>query len=75
MGDAHLPAGVRVLVLTSGKAGHTANAIGVAEALGAPYDVKIVAPRRLYAALSPYGPVDPKDRPGRPGRSFGSTGP
>jgi len=60
-----LPAGTRVLVLSSGKAGHEANSRGVAEALGAPYTVHVVAPRALFARLAPYGPLDPKDRPGR----------
>jgi uncharacterized protein len=61
MGDAHLAKGVRVLVLSSGKAGHAANAVGVAEALGVPYEVEVVAPRSVYSALSPYGPADPRD--------------
>jgi len=65
--DALLAKGARVLVLSSGKAGHEANCLGVAEALGAPYAVRVVAPRPLFAGLSPYGPLDPKDRPGRAG--------
>jgi uncharacterized protein len=68
--DALLPDGVRVLVLSSGKAGHEANSLGIAEALGAPYDLRVVAPRPFFAALSPYGPLDPKDRPGRAGGVF-----
>ncbi|MGO8799844.1 MAG: mitochondrial fission ELM1 family protein [Roseiarcus sp.] len=65
--DALLAAGARVLVLSSGKAGHEANSRGVAEALGAPYTLRVVAPRRLFARLSPYGPLDPKDWPERAG--------
>jgi uncharacterized protein len=67
MAEALLPLGVRVLILSSGKAGHEINCLGVAEALGAPYEIRIVKPRRVYASLSPYGPLDLKDRPGRPG--------
>jgi mitochondrial fission protein ELM1 len=67
MRDALLGKGVRVLVLGSGKAGHEANALGVAEALGAPYQLRRVDPRRLYVWLAPFGPVDPKDRGGRAG--------
>ncbi|HXW20628.1 MAG TPA: mitochondrial fission ELM1 family protein [Roseiarcus sp.] len=67
MGRALVGDGVRVLVLSSGRAGHEANCLGVAEALGAPYDKRIAEPRRLFASLSPFGPLDPKDRPGRPG--------
>jgi uncharacterized protein len=67
MGRALVGEGVRVLVLSSGRAGHEANCLGVAEALGAPYDKRVVRPRRLFARLAPFGPLDPKDRPNRPG--------
>jgi mitochondrial fission protein ELM1 len=67
MQDALLGEGVRVLLLGSGKAGHEVNAIGVAEALGAPYELRRVDPRKLFVWLAPFGPVDPKDRAGRPG--------
>jgi mitochondrial fission protein ELM1 len=65
--DALLPPGARVLVLGSGKAGHQANCLGVAAALGAGYVLRVVAPRPLFAGLAPYGPLDPRDRPGRAG--------
>ncbi len=68
--DALLARDARVLVLSSGKAGHEANSLGVADALGAPYALRIVAPRPFFANLSPYGPLDPKDRPGRAGSVF-----
>ncbi len=67
MQDALLGEGVRVLLLGSGKAGHEVNAIGVAEALGAPYELRRVDPRKPFVWLSPYGPVDPRDRAGRAG--------
>lgn len=56
-------AGVRLLVLSSGKAGHEMNCLGVAEALGVPFEVKVVAPRPLYARLAPFGPADRSDMP------------
>ena len=65
--DALLGKGVRVLVLGSGKAGHEANALGVAEALGAPYELRRVDPRKLYVWLAPFGPVDPRDRAAQAG--------
>ena len=68
--EALLAKDVRVLVLSSGKAGHEANSLGVADALGAPYALRVVAPRPFFARLSPYGPLDPKDRPGRAGSVF-----
>jgi mitochondrial fission protein ELM1 len=65
--DALLGEGVRVLVLGSGKAGHEANARGVAEALGAPFEWRRVDPRKLFVWLAPFGPADPKDRAGGAG--------
>ena len=70
MPDALLGEGVRVLVLGSGKIGHEINALGVVEALGAPYELRRVEPRAWYARLAPYGPVDPKDKPGAAGSIF-----
>jgi hypothetical protein len=61
MQDARMGEGVRVLVLGSGKAGHETNAVGVAEALGAPYELKRVNPRKSFQWMSPFGPVDPRD--------------
>ena len=52
--DALLGEGVRVLVLGSGKAGHEANARGVAEALGAPFEWRRVDPRKLFVWLAPF---------------------
>jgi mitochondrial fission protein ELM1 len=57
----------RVLVLSSGMVGHEVNCAGVAEALGLPYKKILVAPRGVFRALAPYGPLDPKDRPKRTG--------
>jgi uncharacterized protein len=70
MPDALLGEGVRVLVLGSGKIGHEINALGVVEALGAPYELRRVEPHAWYARLAPYGPVDPKDKPGAAGSIF-----
>ncbi len=52
---------LRALVLGSGRIGHEVNARGVVEALGGPFEWRAVAPRRLYARLAPWGPVDPRD--------------
>ncbi len=67
MGHALIRSDARVLVVSSGMAGHEINCIGVAEALGIPYKKIIVAPRAIFKRLAPYGPVDPKDSPKRPG--------
>jgi mitochondrial fission protein ELM1 len=62
MQDARIGEGVRVLLIGSGKAGHEINAVGVAEALGASYEMKRVDPRRPFLWMSPFGPVDPRDK-------------
>jgi hypothetical protein len=57
-------------IISDGKAGNDAQAIGVAEALGLPYEVKSVQPKGIWKLLSPYGPVNPWERFGRGGSSF-----
>jgi mitochondrial fission protein ELM1 len=56
-----LTAPLSALVLGSGRIGHEVNALGVVAALGGPYEMRPLAPRRLYARLAPWGPADPKD--------------
>src|SRR5258708_18308556 len=70
MPDALLGECVRVLVLGSGTIGHEVNALGVVEALGAPFELRRVEPRALFARLAPYGPIDPRDKPGVAGAIF-----
>lgn len=53
-------------ILTDGKAGDEQPLVGVAEAIGVVPELRHVAPRPLFAALMPWGPVDPRERPGRP---------
>ncbi|PPD45785.1 MAG: hypothetical protein CTY15_02690 [Methylocystis sp.] len=48
-------------VISDGRAGHEAQTIGLAEALGLTPDIRRVAPRRLYDLLAPFGPPDPQD--------------
>jgi mitochondrial fission protein ELM1 len=67
-----LPSGLRLWVLTDGKAGDELQCLGVAEAVaamspGADISVRRVSPRRLFSYFAPRGPIDPKDRPGKPG--------
>ena len=56
-----LPAGTTIRVLSDGRAGHEAQTLGVAEALGLTPDIRHVASRVLYAALAPFAPPDPCD--------------
>jgi mitochondrial fission protein ELM1 len=67
MTDALLGEGLRVLALGSGAAGHEVNVLGVAEALGAPYEMRRVEPRLAFGWTAPFGPIDPKDRASAPG--------
>ncbi len=53
-------------VLTDGKIGDVAQCIGVADALGLPYEIRIVTPRKLFTYAMPWGPIDPKDAPHKP---------
>lgn len=48
-------------VLTDGKAGDEAQCIGVAEALGLPYELRRVRPRAPFSWVMPFGPIDPRE--------------
>jgi hypothetical protein len=63
-------AGAKAWLISDGKAGHEAQCLGVAEALGVAYEWKRVSPSGLWRALSPWGPVSPRDRFGEPGTPF-----
>jgi mitochondrial fission protein ELM1 len=56
-----LPPATTIRILTDGRAGHEAQTLGVAEALGLTPDIRRVAPRALFAALAPFAPADPQD--------------
>lgn len=56
-----LPAGTTLRVISDGRAGHEAQTLGLAEALGVQPDIRRVSPRGLYALAAPFGPPDPRD--------------
>ena len=56
--------------ITDGKVGMDVQAIGVAEALGLPIEVKHVAPSGVFRLCAPWIPVDPRERIGRSGAAF-----
>lgn len=60
-------AGARAWIITDGKTGMDVQAKGLADALGLDYEMKRVAPRGIWKALAPWGPVPPADRPSVPG--------
>lgn len=49
-------------ILSDGKAGHEAQSLGIAEALGLTPQLKRLEPRRLFAALAPYTLIDPHEK-------------
>ena len=53
----------RVWILTDGKAGDEMPLVGVAEALGYPFELRRVRPRAPWVWLMPRGPIDPRERP------------
>jgi len=57
-----LPPATRLWIIADGRAGHEAQTLALAEALGPPPEIKRIAPGKLFAALAPFGPVDPFDR-------------
>ncbi|EAV43214.1 hypothetical protein SIAM614_20361 [Stappia aggregata IAM 12614] len=54
-------------ILTDGKAGDVAQCRGVAEALGAPFEERQVAPRAPFSWFMPFGPIDLRERETCPG--------
>ena len=54
-------------VLTDGKAGDLVQCLGVAEALGCPFETRQVAPRAPFSWWLPFGPTDPRERETRLG--------
>ena len=62
-----LPPGTTAWVLASGKVGHEVHCLGIARELGLEPVLKQVKPRALFAALTPFGPIDPRDGAHRPG--------
>ena len=63
-------AGRRGWIISDGKAGHEAQARGVAEALGLAVEIKRVAPATPWSWLSPWGPVAPSERFGSAASPF-----
>lgn len=54
-------------VLTDGKAGDEGPCLGIAAALGARVERRVVRPRAPWVWVLPYGPIDPAEAAGRPG--------
>lgn len=63
-------AGARAWLITDGKAGMDVQVRGVADALGASYEMVTVNPSGLWKHTAPWGPVSPSERFGAPGSRF-----
>ena len=55
-----------VWILTDGKAGDEQPLAGIAEAMGVTPELRRVHPRKPFALMMPWGPIDWRDRPGQP---------
>jgi mitochondrial fission protein ELM1 len=63
-------AGRRGWIISDGKTGNDVQTRGVFDALRLEYAVKRVTPTGIWAALSPWGPVNPAERFGTPPSQF-----
>lgn len=63
-------AGRRGWIISDGKTGNDVQTRGVFDALRLTYTLKHVAPRGIWAALSPWGPVSPGEHFGTPESQF-----
>lgn len=59
-----------VWIVSDGKAGHEAQCLGVAAALGTEPVIKRVTPKGICKLAAPWGPVAPSERFGQPGSQF-----
>jgi mitochondrial fission protein ELM1 len=59
--EAGVRLGATLRIITDGRAGHEAQTLGLAEALGLGPDIRAVDPRPPYSSLAPFGPPDPRD--------------
>lgn len=62
-----LMTGARCWLITDGKMGDIAQCLGLAERLGLAPESRVIKPRRLFAALMPWGPIDPREATSRAG--------
>jgi mitochondrial fission protein ELM1 len=62
-----LPRDTKAWIVSGGLIGHEMNCRGVALALGLEAEVRRIAPRTMFAAFSPFGPIDPREASHRAG--------
>lgn len=64
------PGALPVWIISDGKAGHEAQCLGVAHALGVTAEIKRLSPSWPFTWLAPWGPVAPSERFGLEGSRF-----
>lgn len=69
-GDTRPMSGLPAWIITVDRIGNITQARGLAEALDLRPEMKLIAPRGLYAMLAPFGPPAPSERFGEPGSRF-----
>jgi uncharacterized protein len=76
-GQALVPAAhaLNLRILSDGRAGHEAQTLGIAEALGLKPDVRHIRPRKIFELLAPFGPLDWRERESRAGSPIGTPWP
>ena len=57
---------IRLRILSDGRAGHDAQALGIAEAMGLAPEIRRIHPRKLFGLLAPFGPLDPREKETEP---------
>ncbi len=62
-----LPKDTSAWIVSGGLIGHEINCRGVALALGLEAQLRRIAPRLLFAAFAPFGPIDPREASDRAG--------
>ena len=68
-GQALVPAAhaLNLRILSDGLAGHDAQTLGIAEALGLEPDIRRIHPRKFFELIAPFGPLDWRERESRAG--------
>ncbi len=76
-GQALVPAAhaLNLRILSDGLAGHDAQTLGIAEALGLEPDIRRIHPRQFFELVAPFGPIDWREKEGRPGSPIGPPWP
>jgi len=62
-------------ILSDGLAGHDAQTLGIAAALGLKPDIRRIRPRKFFELIAPFGPIDWREKESRAGSPIGPPWP